>query len=45
VKGKIVLCDSIGDGLAASEAGAVGTIMQDGYYVAFNFSLPVLTWG
>ncbi|KAL9351769.1 hypothetical protein Peur_054449 [Populus x canadensis] len=42
VKGKIVLCDSIGDGVAASEAGVVGTIMQDAYYedVAYNFPLP-----
>ncbi|KAF2296168.1 hypothetical protein GH714_036454 [Hevea brasiliensis] len=41
VKGKIVLCDYI-SGETASAAGAIGTIMQDGYFqdVAYNFPLP-----
>ncbi|KDP44852.1 hypothetical protein JCGZ_01352 [Jatropha curcas] len=42
VKGKIVLCDYISTGETASVAGAIGTIMQDGYSqdVAYNFPLP-----
>ncbi|KAF2296158.1 hypothetical protein GH714_036415 [Hevea brasiliensis] len=42
VKGKIVLCDYISSGETASAAGAIGTIMQDGYFqdVAYNFPLP-----
>ncbi|XP_065871253.1 cucumisin-like [Euphorbia lathyris] len=42
VKGKIVLCDYISNGEAASVAGAIGTIMQDGYPldVAYNSPIP-----
>ncbi|EEF38176.1 ATP binding protein, putative [Ricinus communis] len=42
VKGKIVLCDSINNGEAATAAEAVGTMMQDGYFrdTTFVFPLP-----
>ncbi|CAK9135676.1 unnamed protein product [Ilex paraguariensis] len=47
VRGKIVLCDSIGDGEAPLLAGAAGTVMQDGDSkdVAFLFPLPTTYLG
>ncbi|KAJ9160209.1 hypothetical protein P3X46_025630 [Hevea brasiliensis] len=43
VRGKIVLCDSLSDGEEPIVAGAVGFIMEEGFYndVAFSFPLPV----
>ncbi|XP_057989655.1 cucumisin-like isoform X2 [Hevea brasiliensis] len=43
VRGKIVLCDSLSDGEEPIVAGAVGSIMEEGFYndVAFSFPLPV----
>lgn len=42
VKGKIVLCDSVSEGLGALGAGAAGTVMQDDGFkdVAFAFPIP-----
>ncbi|KAJ4840061.1 hypothetical protein Tsubulata_047987 [Turnera subulata] len=42
VKGKIVLCDWVNGGEPEVEAGAVGAIMQDGFFkdFAINFPLP-----
>ncbi|WCJ19690.1 Subtilisin-like protease SBT4.3 [Euphorbia peplus] len=41
VNGKIVLCDYISNGEGASVAGAIGTIMQDGYPLDVAYSSPI----
>ncbi|XP_057989652.1 cucumisin-like [Hevea brasiliensis] len=43
VQGKIVLCDSLNFGSGPIAAGAVGSVMEQGFYtdVAFAFPLPV----
>ena len=42
VHGKIVLCDWLTSGKGAIDAGAVGTVMQDGGYSdnAYTYALP-----
>ncbi|OMO76494.1 hypothetical protein COLO4_25548 [Corchorus olitorius] len=41
VKGKIVLCDLVGSGFGALNAGAVGTLMRDQYPFVFAKSFPL----
>ncbi|XP_074349649.1 cucumisin-like [Apium graveolens] len=43
VNGKIVLCDELNDGEGQIQAGAVGTIMQDGGFKDHAFSFPLST--
>lgn len=43
VNGKLVLCDELSDGEGAMQAGAVGTIMQDGGFKDHAFSFPLST--
>ncbi|KAK3034952.1 hypothetical protein RJ639_032352 [Escallonia herrerae] len=47
VKGKIILCDSLGNGASALVAGAAGTVMRDGGHkdVAYVFPLPATYLG
>ncbi|XP_022857283.1 cucumisin-like [Olea europaea var. sylvestris] len=41
VNGTIVLCDSLGNGTAQVEVGAIGTIMQSNGFNDFAFSFPL----
>lgn len=42
MKGSIVLCDTLSDGMGPYYANATGTIMQDGVYsdYSFPYALP-----
>ncbi|KAL3521148.1 hypothetical protein ACH5RR_019297 [Cinchona calisaya] len=41
VNGTIVVCDELNDGTTANDAGAIGTLMQDGGYKDYAFSFPL----
>ena len=41
VNGTIVVCDNLNDGTTTLDAGATGTIMQDGGNKDFAFSFPL----